>query len=75
MDHPPTVNVHVLWPASQWWAIMAAVVVGFGAAALGGWMQRNATLTALRLQHQIAAGARFLGAVGEFQFAYRTRWT
>jgi hypothetical protein len=54
---------------------MAAVVVGFGAAALGGWMQRNATLTALRLQHQIAAGARFLGAVGEFQFAYRTRWT
>jgi hypothetical protein len=72
--HSPTVTVHVAGAGTSWWTIFAAVIVGFGAAALGGWMQRNAALTAVQLQNQIDAAAKFLGTVGDFQFAYGSAW-
>ena len=67
------ISVHIVGGGIPWWSIggiAAAAVVGFGAAFVGGWMQRKSTRDALELQLQIDAAAKFIAAVGDFTVGY-----
>jgi hypothetical protein len=60
------------FPALGTVAIIVTAVVGFGAAWLGGYLQRASDAEVMARQLQINAAAEFMGAVGDFFVASTT---